>query len=100
MAFGFHIGLAQLLHSYLSDKYQKVRYKSFESRPTILVRSRVPQGSNLGPLLFLLLINDLLEVVQHSPCLFYTDDLNIYKEINCSINNELLQTDLINRVYE
>ena len=38
----------------------------------------VPQGSILGPMLFLLLVNNLSDVVQHCTVNLYADDTTIY----------------------
>ena len=45
------------------------------------VSSGVPQGSVLGPLLFLLYINDIQEVIQHSSVKVFADDVALYKEV-------------------
>ena len=42
------------------------------------VRSGVPQGSVLGPLLFLFYIDDLHTIVRHSKLKLYADDVALY----------------------
>ena len=48
----------------------------------------------LGPLLFILYINDISSVVSSSTVKLFADDVTIYKEIVCSANVDLLQCDL------
>ena len=43
--------------------------------------SHAPQGSKLGPLLFILMINDLPDVIQYSRILFNANDVNIFRLI-------------------
>ena len=50
-----------LLHSYISKRYQYVDFNGSISS-TKVVHTGVPQGSILGPLLFLMYINDLPRV--------------------------------------
>ena len=51
------------------------------SRKTI--ECGVPQGSNLGPLLFLLYINDLPNCLAHSKPNLFADDTNIFTSAEC-----------------
>ena len=58
------------------------------------VLSGVPQGSVLGPLLFILFINDLEQVVLSSKVSFFADDTRVSKRIGCYDDCLMLQEDL------
>lgn len=70
-------------------------YKSY----TFSATSGVPQGSNLGPLLFLIFINDIATNIRNSEYLIYADDFKIYKEIRSVNDSFQLQTNL-NTIYD
>ena len=80
--------------SYLSQRKQFVSILGFESQKTIISHG-VPQGSVLGPLLFLIYINDLHKAIKHSAVFHFADDTNLlnisnsYKEQIKDINNDL-----------
>ena len=77
---GIHGILLKWIENYLVDRLQNVKYKSFISKD-INVKSGVPQGSHLGPLLFILFINDIKFKLSSCSFLMYADDLKLYSEI-------------------
>jgi hypothetical protein len=91
-AFGVCGSLLRWIESYLNRRSQLVALKG-ELSTAFVVPSGVPQGSHLGPLFFILFINDLVNRLS-CPCLLYADDLKIYNRVS-SINDAMkLQRDL------
>ena len=90
--FGFNSTLLNWLNNYLHNWSQSVIIEGKVS-PPLPVKSGVPHGSILGPLLFLLYINGICEVCSSSISL-YADDAKLYLHIT-TINDALfLQSDL------
>ena len=58
------------------------------------VTSGVPQGTVLGPILFLIYTNDFPEYLQHSTLRLFADDSIIYKEIKTINDAQTLQLDI------
>jgi len=82
------------LKNYLSDRQQYVYFNGANSSMG-KISCGVPQGSILGPLLFLLYVNDMHTVCRSSFILLFADDTNIFVsgksllEVEQTINNEL-----------
>jgi len=79
---------------YLKDRSQCCLVNGFSSN-CLPVRSGVPQGSILGPILFLLYVNDLPSVVDNTLALF-ADDSKCSKAITSRDDCISLQDDLDN----
>ena len=62
--------------SYLSNRYQCVHINNCSSN-WLQVNTGIPQGSVLGPLLFLVYINDMQHAVCNSNVFLFADDTNI-----------------------
>ena len=90
---GIRGNLWRWFKSYLSARSQRVVLKGFESS-CVPVSSGVPQGSILGPLLFLIFVNDIGICFKHCHFLMYADDLKIYRTIECSEDPAKIQDDL------
>ena len=63
--------------SYLSQRKQAV-YSGQEHSDFMQIKSGVPQGSILGPTLYLLFLNDLPLFTQYCFCDFYADDATFH----------------------
>ena len=92
-ALGITGKLYSWLESFLSNRYQTVMIDG-KSSEKAKVLSGVPQGTVLGPILFLLYINDLTEVIKHSYIVIFADDSKLVKSIKSMRDRELFNEDI------
>ena len=77
----------------MSNRYQRVTINNSYSDPLPVV-SGVPQGSILGPLLFIVYINDMSSYINHSQYLKFADDTKCFLHINTLSDHIALQEDI------
>ena len=94
------------LKSYLCNRQQYVNYQNVNSSYKQVICG-IPQGSIIGPTLFILYINDLCNVSKLLKFILFADDTNIFYEdvsvlkLQNTLNNELCKLNnwfMVNRL--
>ena len=85
--------LLKWIDSYLYNRKFSVFINGVSSN-TIPITSGVPQGSHLGPLFFVIYLNDIANCFKYSKFILYADDLKIFRQIKSSEDCDLIQDDL------
>ena len=91
----FNRFIIQWITDYLTNHFQRVVVNGTSSQPSP-VFSGVPQGSVLGPLLFIIYVNDLLELELFTGAKIhlYADDILLYHTVNSADDFNTLQIDI------
>ena len=95
---GIHGKVYQWIESFLSNRYQSVTVNGTISEPQKVI-SGVPQGSVLGPIIFLILIGDIDDDILESIVKSFADDTRVTKGIRSIEDAIQLQKDL-EKVYQ
>ena len=76
-----HPCVIEWISNYLTKRFQSMVINGTTSQP-MTIKSGVPQGSVLGPLLFLIYINTICDLPLSSRCrlVLYADDLVLFKQ--------------------
>lgn len=88
---GFSDSALKLVLSYLTDRMQAVIDEHRVPSTWLGTSTGVPQGSVLGPLLFILFINDIGSVIKHSKHMIFADDTQILLHVHPSFIKQGLQ---------
>ena len=92
--YGIRNSLLSWINSFLSNRRQSVVVEGTSSSPMPVI-SGVPQGTVLGPLLFLVYINDISEdLTEGTEIRLFADDSLLYRKIESKSDCIILQNDL------
>lgn len=95
--YGFDMQTVKWFHSYLKNRYQLVQLSNGTRSTLQPVPQGVPQGSILGPILFILYSSDIIRAINHCNFHLYADDLQLYISThtsNLDIAVEKMNSDL------
>lgn len=92
--YGFRGIVLQWFKSYLKNRKQFVRYQMHDSDKKV-IKCGVPQGSILGPLLFILYINDIVNTTSLLELILFADDTTLlFSHRNIASKNNIINNEL------
>ena len=92
-SYGVNTETIQWIAAFLKNRRQRVKINGVYSFWTNVL-SGVPQGSILGPILFIIYINDIVQCCSKSELFLYADDGKIFRHIQNPVDKTHLQTDV------
>ncbi len=93
--YGINQKIVKWIESFLSDRKQAVVVDGHMSFLALII-SGVPQGTVLGPILFLIFINDIEQCITQSIIRCFADDTRVSISVKCEQDVSVLQMDLNN----
>ena len=97
--YGLSDSATNLLESYLCNRKQFVDFNGTHSS-VCNITTGVPQGSILGPLLFIIYINDITYANELLHLIIYADDTTIYSTLNTLQTNNININDELQKISE
>ena len=91
--YGVNESAKRHIHGYLTDRSQYVEFNGHKS-VNLPISTGVPQGSVLGPLLFLIYINDFPLMSNVFNMLMYADETTLYCNIDQCVNEYIIKEKL------
>ncbi|XP_047137588.1 uncharacterized protein LOC124814080 [Hydra vulgaris] len=94
--YGFTGNLLNWINLFLHQRFQRIVMGDYVSL-WLEVFSGVPQGSVLDPILFIIFVNNISNIVNHS-CKMYADDTKLQARLDHPLASQKFQTDIYNIV--
>ena len=94
--YNLNVNLIQWIRSFLCYRKQRVKINGCYSEWAEVI-SGIPQGTILGPILFIIYINDLPEICEQfarRPIYLFADDAKLFKHVICDEDHKALQLGL------
>ena len=93
-SYNLNVNAIQWIRLFLCYRKQRVKINGCYSEWTDVI-SGIPQGTILGPILFIIYINDLLEICEEFARIYlFADDAKLFSHVTCNEDHKVLQLGL------